>query len=185
MGVNWELFERLSTIGTTLDNRIVVANTSKGVTISIGGITFEHIPKYLDHALYVPYIRTILLELSGECADTLGLCHVLAATVWYIAINQGMKALRIFGLPVNKDGRGNLILGKWGSYSTEARGSSGLYTSIPANSLSAISANRTHVMKEHLGVMNHPNSANIAQKAYTLSEQVRRELENLDSIDDI
>jgi len=61
MGVNWELFERLSTIGTTLDNRIVVANTSKGVTISIGSITFEHIPKYLDHALYVPYIRTILL----------------------------------------------------------------------------------------------------------------------------
>lgn len=181
--VNWELFSSIANRGVLLDDRIIVANAASGIVLGIGGLTIKNIPAYEDHVKYVPYVKTLLTELTKDTnEDILGLCHVLATAVWYIGKPRRSPILaRLFGLPIHTDGRGNLLLGKWGLLKTEFYSHNSLdHETVPTNSISSISANKTSVMRKYLGLglENHPNTYNIVQKAQTLTEQYKRSIKD-------
>lgn len=177
--IDWTFFETIANWGDNLDNHIVIVMSIRGVCIGLGGLRHLYIPEQEYCGEYLPYIRSLLDELTlGSVVDTLGLSHVLAACVWYVSrVKMNDDRAKLFGLPTLVGGKGNLYIGDWINVRTTQipNNQTHLKTHLPYNAVQAISFNRTQAMTEYLAVQNTMTGQQKAQHAYGIIEQVKKD----------
>lgn len=183
--IDFTLLQTFSTWGKTLDNHVVVIYSRMGVSLGIGGLRQLHIPECEYCGDYVPIIQAMLKTFVGDReVDILGITHILAACVWYITTaKDNYHRMRLFGFPQLVGGVGNAYIGDWINVRVRQipNNQTHMASHSPRDNVQAISANKNMVMSDYLDIRNTHTKQTMVNKAYSVIEQIKRDLGEDDS----